>query len=206
MLGRPQHVEPLSRSLHATTDRGRLLWLCSEADEDVIEACRTHGQVITLPRRVAGDYAHKINVGVLNSSELLIFMGACDIRFRSGWLEACEARLSDEVRVVGTNDLANPRTRKGHSTHSLLTRDYAQLGLIDGSPGVLHEGYEHEYCDDEFVGTARKRGAYAHAHDAYVEHLHPMAGKGEWDDSYRQQKQRMAASRAEYVRRRRLWM
>ena len=204
MLGRPQHVEPLAASLSAATDRGRLLFMCSEGD-DVVGECEAYGDVLVLPRRRVGDYAHKVNVGVLNSREPLIFMGASDIRFRPGWLEACEARLSGDVQAVGTNDLANQRTSRGHSTHSLLTREYARLGLIDGNPGVLCEGYVHEYTDDEFVGTARKRGVYAHARDAHVEHLHPQAGKGEWDDSYRAQSARMRESVGLYRQRRRLW-
>ena len=204
MLGRAHLVPGLVDSLHQSTDRGRLLFLCSQGDDEVIAAVRRWDHIV-LPARDSGDYAHKMNVGVLNSSEPMIFLGAIDIRFHSGWLEACEAHLSDTVRVVGTNDLANPRTARGHSTHTLVARDYAERGLIDGRPGLVCEEYWHEWTDDELIGTARKRGAYAHAPESVVEHWHPQFKAVDWDDSYRGQKQRMAASRSVYVSRWRLW-
>ena len=204
MLGRASLVDVLQRSLEESTDRGRILWLCSQGDLEVLAA--TDGQPrIVLPARASGDYAHKMNVGVLNSTEPLIFLGAIDIRFRHGWLEACEAHLSDQIRVVGTNDHANPRTAKGHSTHTLVCRDYTERGLIDGRPGLICEDYVHEFTDDELVGTAQARGAYIHDPEVIVEHLHPMTGKTPWDASYRAQRERMAQSRAVYLRRRKLW-
>ena len=60
--------------------------------------------------------------------------------------------------MVGTNDLTNKRTIRGrHSTHSLVTRDYADLGTIDGQPGPLFQGYHHAaespLDDDGFLVT-----------------------------------------------------
>lgn len=206
MLGRAEHVAPLIRSLRSSTDRARILWLVSAGDIDVLDEVQNRGQVIVLPRRTEGDYAHKINVGVLNSTEPLIFLGASDIRFHAGWLESAEALLSDEIGVVGTNDLANPRTAKGHSTHTLVARWYAELGLIDGAPGLCCEQYAHEYVDDELVGTARARSAYRHCPESHVEHLHPQFKRDvKWDASYRGQQERMRASAALFQRRRRLW-
>lgn len=206
MLGRATQVQPLVESLHASTDRARPLFMCTHGDDDVITEVREQGLPhLVMPPRERGDYAAKINAGVALSDEPLILTGAIDIRFRAGWLEACESHLSQRVRVVGTNDLANERTATGHSTHSLVARDYVARGLIDGRPGLLCEDYIHEYVDDELVGTARLRGAYAHAPEAIVEHLHPMAGKAEWDDTYLRMRQRMHADRALFRERCRLW-
>ena len=153
-----------------------------------------------------GNYAEKINRGVDLTSEPLLFLGADDLDFRSGWLEAALARLADGIGVVGTNDLCNPRVIAGeHSTHSLVTREYAALGTIDEPGKLLHEGYPHEFVDDEFVETAKFRGAYAHAGDAIVEHLHPMAGKAPTDALYSAQRRRMCKGRPIYAKRRSLW-
>lgn len=38
MLGRPHTVRPLRESLAASTDRARLLWICTEGDTDVLDA------------------------------------------------------------------------------------------------------------------------------------------------------------------------
>jgi hypothetical protein len=207
MRGRSHRVEPLLASIADATPEAAVLFLVTPEDVDVRDAVGHAGaRSVLVPWRPAGDYARKINEGIRHTAEPLIFTGADDLRFHPGWFETATAKLTEGVGVVGTNDLCNRRTIRGeHSTHSLVTRDYTFLGQIDGAAGLLHEGYVHEYCDDEMVGTAKHRRAYAHAHDAVVEHLHPMAGHPT-DPQYDQQAARMAASRDLYRRRRRLWM
>ena len=205
MLGRGEHVRPLLDSL-ADEPRARALFVVTEGDESALTATVDCDRIVVAPRR-RGDYAAKINTGCRGSAEPLLFLGASDIRFHPGWLDACLSELSDGIGVVGTNDLCNPRVMSGqHSTHSLLTREYAVLPCIGGEPGPLFEGYVHEYVDDELVGTAKARGAYAHAADAIVEHLHPMGGKVPSDALYDAQGARMRASVRLYRQRRRLWL
>lgn len=205
MLGRAGQVERLVSSLKASTDRARPLFVCTSNDVEVLDAVAGYDHLVVKPAE-RGDYAHKINLGVEASGEPLIFTGAIDLHFHPGWLEAAEWMLEGLTEVVGTNDLTNPRTASGHSTHTLVNREYAGRGLIDGRPGLLCEDYIHEFVDDEMIGTARKRGVYAHAVDAVVEHLHPMAGKADWDDTYRAMNARMRADRSLFNRRRQLWM
>ena len=205
MLGRAGQADRLATSLADSTDRARLLFVCTDTDTEVLAAVARYDHLVVPPAE-RGDYAHKTNVGVAASCEPLIFTAAIDLHFHDGWLDAAEWMLEGLTQVVGTNDLANPRTAAGHSTHTLTTRGYAERGLIDGRPGLLCEDYIHEFVDDEMVGTARKRGVYAHAVDAVVEHLHPMVGKADWDDTYRRMNGRMRADRGLFNRRRQLWM
>ncbi len=206
MLGRAHTIAPLMESITATTPDAQTVFLCTVGDRDVIATAKATGAtVVTMAPRVRGDYAAKINHGYRCTTQPLLFTGACDLRFHDGWFDAAVAQLTDGIGVVGTNDLTNPRTANGHSTHTLVTRDYAARGLIDGRPALLCEDYLHEMCDDELVGTAQHRGAYAHAADSHVEHLHPMAGKAPWDASYRAMNSRMKADRGLFHRRRRLW-
>lgn len=162
---------------------------------------------VTVPGPGPGDYARKINTGLRSSTEPLLFLGADDLLFHPGWLDAAKAKLAPGVGVVGTNDLGSPRVIAGdHATHSLVTRDYAdRFGTIDEPGKILHEGYPHEFVDDELVETAKHRGAWAFAADAHVEHLHPSWGKAAPDRMYGQQRRRMAAGRPIYNERRRLW-
>ncbi len=206
MLGRPHRVEPLLASIDTATPGARVLFMVTPEDIDVRDAVgRAGAWSVLVPWERTGDYARKINQGIACTDNPLIFTAADDLHFRPGWFEAATALLTDGIGVVGTVDACNRRTERGeHSTHSLVTRPYAELGTIDGQPGLLHEGYVHEYVDDELVGTARKRGAYAHAFDAIVEHLHPMAGHPT-DELYEQQNARMQASRSLYRKRRRMW-
>lgn len=154
-----------------------------------------------------GDYARKINAGYRASSEPLMLLGADDITFRPGWLEAAIAQLAPGIGVVGTNDLGSGRVMAGqHATHPLVTRHYADTyGTIDEPGIVLHEGYGHNFVDDEFVGTARQRHAFAFAADAIVEHHHPDWGKADRDDVYDLGRERWAYDRLLWKTRRRLW-
>lgn len=208
MLGRKELVQGLVESLHDTASGACVTFLCTAGDEGTAEVCALFGDVIVSEPRQRGDYAAKINAGVRESVEPLLFFGAVDIKFQPGWFEAATAYLDGQVQVVGTNDLANPRVMRGdHATHFLVTRGYAELPLIDGEPGPLFEGYAHEYVDDEFLGTAQKRGVYAFAADSHVRHYHPQFDSSvPWDDSYRGMNVRMRQSLRLFQHRRQMWM
>lgn len=185
MLGRAQRVRPLVESIRTTTPTARVLFLTTPTDSEVRTTIDALGCERVDVDYAPGDYSRKIHVGYQHTTERLLFTGAVDLLFHPGWFDACVRRLNPGIGVVGTNDLTNKRTIRGrHSTHSLVTRDYADLGTIDGQPGPLFQGYHHSFCDDELVATARKRGAWIHATDAKVEHLHPMARKVPDDEIY----------------------
>lgn len=208
MLGRAHRVVPLLESIHATCT-ARVLFAVSPGDPAVHRAIDAAGeQRVTVERHAVGDYARKVNTAYRASSEPLVFTGADDLLFHPGWFEAATAKLAPGIGVVGTNDLGSPRVVRGdHATHSLVTRDYAdRFGTIDEPGAVLHEGYIHEYVDDELVGTAKARGAWAFAVEARVEHLHPNWNPAvPMDALYAEQPRRMRLSRSLYQRRQRLW-
>lgn len=210
MLGRPHRVPPLLESLEATAPEARVIFCCSPGDTLVHKAVDATGR-----RRLdvawvgRGDYARKINYGYRESTEPYIFLAADDLLFHPGWWEeALAVQDRTGAGVVGTQDLCNPRVIAGeHSTHSLVTRAYAdRFGTIDRPKMILHEGYQHEYVDDELVETARHRGAWAFANDAIVQHLHPMCCDDVRPDPlYLQQRQRMRLGALLYRQRQRLW-
>ncbi|OHV42191.1 hypothetical protein BBK14_11255 [Parafrankia soli] len=208
MLGRPHRVAPLLASIHQATPGAEVLFVLTPTDTAVLAAVRAAGtRHITVPYQ-RGDYARKINAGYRESDRPLLFLGADDLHFHPGWHQAATAELRDwAVGVVGTNDLGSERVMKGeHATHSLVTRTYAdEHGTIDQPGAILHEGYWHEWVDDELVGTAMHRGAWAFAADAHVEHLHPSYGKAPRDSQYLAQRRRMRHSRPLYETRRALW-
>lgn len=209
MLGRPHRVNPLLESIRAVTPAAKVLFMLTMNDGDVRRAVIESGSSFhEMAFRQTGDYATKINTGVSLTTEPLIFTAADDLKFHLGWFEAALAALTPGIGVVGTNDLGNPRVMAGqHATHFLVTREYAQLGTIDqpNSGMIFSPQYPHEFIDDELIGTARYRRAWAMAIDAHVEHLHPNWGKGQLDGLYLQQRRRMQIGRTIYERRRHLW-
>lgn len=208
VLRRPHRVAPLLESITAATpEPHRVIFIVEEHDVEeraAIDRTGAEQVVVDRPRR---SYARKINAGYRASVEPLLFLGADDIKPHPGWLPAALRVMTGPVQVVGTNDLLNPRVLAGeHATHSLVSRSYCdELGTIDERGKVLHEGYGHDYVDDEFVATARHRGVYAHAHDSIVEHLHPWAGKAPSDATYRIGRAKSAAGRRLFASRQHLW-
>ncbi len=216
VLRRVHRLAPFLESLEAATPLPHeTVFLTTTGDGEVIaEARRLAALVPSLvvaelaPNRV-GDYARKINHGVSITSAPFVFTGADDLAFHPGWLPAALAPFTDPaVGVVGTNDLApTVRARAGeHSTHFVARRSYVtEFGTIDEPGKLLHEGYPHEYVDDELVATAKLRGAWRYAAGAVVEHLHPSWGKAPTDELYAAQARRMIEGRRLFARRRRLW-
>ena len=216
VLRRPHRVRPLLASIvEATPEPHRILFLATAGDApeiaEIIAAGADHRQVSleVLPPNRVGDYARKINHGYRVTSTPFVFLGADDLAFRPGWLTAGLAHFDDPaIGVVGTQDLApTERARTGqHATHFLVRRSYAdQHGTIDEPGKILHEGYPHEYVDDELIGTAKHRAAWAFAFDSITEHLHPSWGKAPTDQLYARQRQRMSAGARTLARRRGLW-
>lgn len=206
MLHRGHRVQPLLESIEATTTGARVVFICSPRDPSVLtEVADLEHIIVDGPR--PGDYARKINAGYRHTTEDLLFTAADDLRFHPGWLEAACRKLTKGIGVVGTNDLGSPRVIEGvHSTHSLVTREYADtFGTIDQPGEILHEGYPHEFVDDELVQTAIHRNAWAFADDAHVEHLHPSWNKAPLDRLYRQQRVRMRAGARIYRKRQHMW-
>lgn len=186
VLGRPAAADPLVRSVVGATGGGvRILFVPDVNDHEQIKACSETGADMLI---MDGNYARKINDGILHTNEPYIFNAADDLVFHPGWLdEAMRVMDTDGIQVVGTNDLGNGRVMAGlHATHNLVTRDYVNLyGTADEPGKMFHEGYRHNFCDDELVQTAQRRNMWAFAERSHVEHMHPFWGKGEDDETYK---------------------
>jgi hypothetical protein len=137
-----------------------------------------------------GTFSAKVNDATRQTSAPFIFICGDDVTFRPGWLDhAVHIAEVHAANVVGTNDLANPRVMAGdHATHVLIRRTYiADVGASWDGPGVVcHEGYSHQFVDDEIVTAAKQRGSFTVALSAVVPHHHPLFDESvEVDDTYR---------------------
>jgi hypothetical protein len=218
VLGRPHRVQPLLDSITANTKPAhRVLFIVNDTDRAELQALRRANvapvnegpgpHYVTVPAW-RGTYPCKINVGYQVTDEPLVFSAADDVAFHPGWLEAAQAKLSDQIDVVGTADLLNPAVMSGeHSTHTLFRRSYIERegGTVDGNGIVLHEGYPHDFCDAEFIETAKQRGRFVHAPDSVVEHIHHWGGKAPMDKTYRRGRRGRNAGKVLYEKRRKLW-
>lgn len=215
VLGRPRSALPLAVSLWQSEGEFALVFLCSPGDKDEIKAVEkvclryrdTYMHVVEwAPER--GDYARKINRGVEITEQPWLFQGADDLTFHPQWaVEALYVAHITNRRVIGTNDLGNRRVTTGrHSTHSLVARSYIEeIGVVDEPGKMLHEGYSHNFCDDELIQTATRMGEFAVSPRSKVEHLHPNWGKAALDSTYEKGLRDFHADRNILNRRRALW-
>lgn len=203
VLGRPHRVTPVLESIAATAPGARVLFIPDPDDEPELAALEAAGAE-TL--ELAGGYAAKINAGVEATSEPLIFLGADDLDWQDGWLEAAMQPLGGPHHVVGVNDLIPRRpARRRHATHFLITRAYAQRPCADGTPGPMSTVYHHSFVDDELIATAKHRKAYVYAPEARVRHLHPMAHTAPDDETYQRGRERFRLDRTLFYQRQHLW-
>lgn len=190
VLGRPHNVQPLLESLSPTETEHTVFFICTPGDDTQIEACLASGQETWIVPWTAGrgDFAKKINWAFDRTHSPWIFQGADDIRFRAGWDTAALALARKTGKqVIGTNDLHNPQVKRGiQGTHLLFTRRYIeeQGGTHDHTGKVFCERYDHQFVDNEFCETARRRGEFAFCKQSIVEHLHPHWGLAPEDATY----------------------
>ncbi len=217
VLDRVQNLAPLMESICANTIDPYVMFVYSPGKDEVkAELSRLFNLYPNMEYRRCpvstpkGDYARKVNLCLDQVFTQWLFTGADDLKFHPNWFENAMRVATDNIHVIGTQDLGNPRVLQGiHSTHTLVRTKYArEFGLtVDGTPGnVLCTGYWHEYCDDELVGVAKKRGIWAFAHDSIVEHMHPNWGKANTDDSYNLQGTRLVESKGLYAQRKLRWV
>jgi hypothetical protein len=207
VLNRPHRVEPFLASLHASGAPVDVLFMATTHDDtELAELDRCGATHIDIDWSF-GDFARKVNYAVAATTHPYIFVCGDDVTFEPGWLAAARhTQAMTEAGVVGTNDLHNLRVLAGeHATHWLMTRVYTSLGTIDDPSRPLHEGYHHNFVDDELIGTAKHRGAWAYAADSHVEHHHPNYGGAPRDATYLMARRRFALDRHIYETRLPLW-
>lgn len=223
VLDRPHRVEPLLDSLHRSYDEAAYeqvsaVFVGSPGDRAQLAAVqREVGKAAKTGRSVdllvvdwtpgRGDYAKKMNYAWRKTDHDWVLLAADDLVFHLGWLEEV-LRVADETNacVIGTNDRGNQRVVSArHSTHSFVSREYAECGTVDDPTILLHEGYWHNFVDDEFVQTAMARETWAMAADCVIEHLHPNWGKAPLDPTYQRGQARFDDDRVTFGLRKHLW-
>jgi hypothetical protein len=191
VLRRPHRAAPFMESLRASTDRASVYAIIGGPNGDL--DLDTSAAWIEARANVLATwhstFPEKVNYACSQTSEPWLFLTGDDVTFHPGWAdELLRVASTTGAQVVGSNDLANPRSEDGsHSPHMLISRQYvADRGASWDGPGIVcHEGYRHMFVDDEIVTVAKQRGVFAFAKDAVVEHLHPVVEKAEVDATYR---------------------
>lgn len=190
VLARPQRaLRAVNNIRAASVTQPRILFICSEGDDDEIRACKaTDADVTVVPKEERGDWAKKLEHGRAMTTEDYMVLGADDLCFNDFWdRNALTAFERMDIGVLGTQDKGNSLVKRGlHSTHPIVCRGYADMhGTIDRPDLMIADCYGHQFCDNELCQTAMARGCWHFARDVVIEHLHPNWHKGVDDATYR---------------------
>ena len=204
-LGRPNKISAIVSNIIDTAPEATAYFIVEPDDpETVLAVDETDGANLIVNARCR-TYAGAINTGLLQTSEPLLFVSADDFVYHANWLEPL-VELSKTYGMVGSNDLHNSEVLRGEmATSFLVRRDYALTGCIDLPGLLLHEGYNHNFVDTEAVGYARSRGEFVHCAESHVEHLHPIWGKGTYDETYLKGSNLIQKDYTLYHNRKHLW-
>jgi hypothetical protein len=210
VLGRPGSAAPFMASLKASGAPLAKVYAVAnvaapDADDETVQAWIQAGAtVVGWEGGPPGTFAEKVNLGYRMTEEPWLLLVGDDVRFHRGWLDHAQHAARDGADVVGTNDMHNPRCAAGGwSPHPMIRRAYIdEIGASwDGPKVVCHEGYRHNFPDDEIAAAAAQRGAWAFAAHAKVEALHPMWGNAPDDATYALGREHVDADRALFEQR-----
>lgn len=190
--GRPHTVAELAQAfLDTCTER---TWLLFAIDEDDPEAdqyrehvgeANAQGARVQLDTQPTGTMVSALNHAarkLVVAPEPVVpdaigFMGDDHRPRTQGWDRAYLTALTSLPGIVYGNDLiqrANLPTQCAISTSVVRA-----LGHM--APAAL----AHLYVDNYWLALGRTAGCISYLPNVVVEHLHPVAGRAEWDDGYR---------------------
>ena len=207
VMKRPQNAQPFMESLRASTGMATVYAVVDPDDSETYTAWLEAGAEVIVADRDRPSFPCKVNVAYGKTSEPWVLLVGDDVRFHPAWLDHAQniARITG-AQLVATNDAGNRRVADGHhATHPMIRREYIdeQGASWDGPGVVVHEGYRHNFCDDEWTAVAQQRGVFAPALGSIVEHLHPVWNKAADDAVYRKGKAHFDQDRRLFERRKR---
>jgi hypothetical protein len=207
---RPQALVPLMDSIRSTSPLGtyKVTFITDPGDErtkEVIQGQVAGRDVDRLEH--GGTFPVKINAGVAATEAPSILCCGDDVLFKYGWWEAVEEKLG-EYGVIGTNDLTPRTVDKDHATAQIVSREYIEeRGAAFREPGhIFHEGYDHNFADDELCKLAQMRDTWIFLPECMIEHRHPFWGTAEMDPIYEKGGLKYHDDRRLFKRRRRGWI
>jgi hypothetical protein len=190
--GRPDAAAELADAFQETCTGGTGLWFAVDDNDPTLESYlqvpKAHkDKRVTVNVGVVGDptnMVYALNEAAMHAAETdpalfaVGFMGDDHRPRTDGWDSAYLEVLSDlGTGIVYGDDLLQCG---GLPTQCAMTADIIrELGFM--APPTL----THLAVDNWWLEIGRQAGCIRYLPDVVVEHMHPAAGKAEWDDGHR---------------------
>lgn len=183
--GRPQNIERLKRDLVESYYAGpgdRYLDLIVGLDEDdPSEYSPRYQNTYELklevnPRLRLGGTLNLLANKYKDYYDILGFLGD-DHSPRGTWQRRIEEELTAmRVGMVYGDD--------GHQGVNLPTAIFMTSNIVKTLGWMVPPGMQHMYLDNIWKDLGEAAGCIKYLPDVKIEHLHPAAGKSEWDERY----------------------
>jgi len=183
---RPHNIKELQQSLIDTHTMSRLFVVVDEDDETLDQYLSLENnftEVLTFERGRKGmaDPLNNAARQLITDErwEYFIFVGD-DHRPRTfQWDKVWRTNLDDLVTgLVYGDDLFQ---REQLPTAIGMTRS-----IVEELNGMIPEGFAHLYLDNFWLRLGQDLNAIRYLPETVIEHLHPIAGKGDWDAGYQE--------------------
>lgn len=181
--GRPENVVRLEQALKDTrTTRADFLYVVDDDDPKAIEYAR-----LGLNRLSILDHRLRLG-GTLNWAawkyveiyDAIGFMGDDHLPRTEFWdlriLEALDTGAGRDPRVVYGNDLLQGE--------NLPTAVFLHSKIIQALGYMVPPGMIHLYLDNFWKELGQSLNGLVYLPDVVIEHMHPAAGKADWDARY----------------------
>lgn len=178
-FGRPENAVRLRKSLIETraSDESDVIFVLDESDPSAIDYKRAGvPNLLVWPGTMVErtNIAAKAVYSVPNGFDTIAWMGD-DMVFRTkGWDDQIKDALKDSL-LVYTNDL--------HQGAAKAEAVFMRKKVVKALGWLCPPWSKHLYVDDAYVRLSERLGG-RYLEDVIIEHMHPYAGKAEWDDRY----------------------
>ena len=183
---RPHNIAELQKSLIDTDTKSKLFVVVDEDDETLeqYEKLKNHFTSVLVFERGRKGMADPLNAGArllltANLYRYFIFVGDDHRPRTQHWDEVWRTNLDKlGTGLVYGNDLlqgANLPTAVGMTAN-----------IVQELNGMIPDGFAHLYLDNFWLRLGQDLNAIRYLPETIIEHLHPLAGKGEWDSGYQE--------------------
>lgn len=187
--GRPDAAAEVLKTFKATAvDLDTRLWFVVDPDDATGNAYPTDfdepavityrlGKMPPLPGMLGALNDALREPGILTPETSVVGFIGDDHRFRTdGWDAAIEDMLEVHPGIAYADDL--------FQRERLPTQWFVSRQIVDAF-GMGLPTLQHLYIDDYWKTFGQAAGCLYYLPEIVIEHMHPLAGKGQWDDGYR---------------------
>ncbi len=177
---RPERLRGCVEQLQKVSPDVEIIIVADIGDDPTVEVAEDLGCKVVIADEPLGP-VHCWNIGAAAAEGDAFVLGADDLVFQDGWLEASLKGLNELTGhgLVAFNDLS-PLAGK-QATHYLISKSYAcnEWGGCMAIPA-----YKQHFIDTEATVRAKRDKCYFYADDAIVEHNHWLWDKADNDETY----------------------